>query len=170
MFKLKINRYLRKKLKEPLGDLLTGSQKEINFQLKKLISKKPKKIICVGDAVSRKFTKLGLPANIKIIDNKEMRKKVKPFAFNAETIFRVKNPKGTINLAAWQALKDALKKDEALIIIDGEEDLLALPAILSAPKGALIFYGQPKKGIVSIKVNKEKKLEAKKILDMMKIK
>jgi uncharacterized protein (UPF0218 family) len=170
LLKLKINKYLRRRLKEPLGNLLSGSQKEINQQLKKLILTKPKKIICVGDAVSRRFTKLGLPTSIKVIDNKEMRRKVKPFIYKTETVFKVKNSKGTIDLAAWQALKDALKKDDALIIVDGEEDLLALPAIISAPEGSLIFYGQPKKGIVSIKVNKKKKNEAKEILNMMKIK
>ncbi|MBS7657965.1 MAG: DUF359 domain-containing protein [Candidatus Bathyarchaeia archaeon] len=169
MLKFKINRYLRRKLKEPLGDLLTGPQKKINQQLKKLVLTKPRKIICVGDAVSRRFTKLGLPVNIKIIDNKEMRKKAKPFIFKAETIFKIKNPKGTIDLTAWQALKNALKKDDVLIMVDGEEDLLVLPAIVSAPEGSLIFYGQPKKGIVSIRINKKKKNEAKEILNIMKI-
>ncbi len=169
MPKLKLTRSLRKRLKAPLGDLLTGPQKEINHKLKELVSTKPKKIICIGDAVSRKFTELGLPVNIKIIDNKEMRKKVAPFNFKTENIFKVKNPKGTIDLAAWQALKEALKKNDALIIVDGEEDLLALPAIISAPEGSLIFYGQPKEGVVSIKVDKKKKNEAKEILNLMKI-
>jgi len=157
-------------LKKPLGKLLTGSQTEINQKLKKLSLEKPRKIICVGDAVSRRFTKLGLPTNVKIIDNKEMRRKIQPFNFKAKTIFKVKNPKGSIELTAWQAIKDAVKKDDVLIIVDGEEDLLTLPAIMAAPEDSLIFYGQPKTGVVLIKVNKEKKNEVKKIISMMKLK
>ncbi|MBS7655428.1 GTP-dependent dephospho-CoA kinase family protein [Candidatus Bathyarchaeota archaeon] len=156
-------------LKKPLGKLLAGSQTEVDQKLKKLALEKPRKIICVGDAVSRKFMKLGLPTNVKVIDNKEMRRKVEPFDFKAKTIFKVRNPKGSIELAAWQAIKDAVKKDDVLMIVDGEEDLLALPMIISAPEDSLIFYGQPKTGVVSIKVNKEKKSEAKKIISMMKV-
>jgi uncharacterized protein (UPF0218 family) len=170
LFKLKINKRLRRLLKKPLGKLLTGSQSEIEQELKKFFLEKPRKIICVGDAVSRRFVKLGLPVNVKVIDNKEMRRKIESFNFKAKSVFKVKNPKGSIELTAWQAIKDALKKDDALIIVDGEEDLLALPAIISAPEGSLIFYGQPKTGVVSIKVDKEKKAEAKEIISRMKLK
>jgi len=35
------------------------------------------------------------------------------------------------------------KPHPTLVFVDGEEDLLALPLILSLPQNYLLFYGQP---------------------------
>jgi uncharacterized protein (UPF0218 family) len=45
------------------------------------------------------------------------------------------------------------------IVVAGEEDLLALPAILLAPLGAIVLYGQWDRGAILVKVNEEKKKE-----------
>ena len=55
------------------------------------------------------------------------------------------------------------------IVINGEEDLLALPAVLFAPEGSFVVYGQPKEGVVVIKVTAEKKAEVKLIIDEMEV-
>ena len=85
--------------------------------------------------------------------------------------FKVKNNPGTINLQAAEAVKKAIKnylKTEKMvrqahykqtIVVAGEEDLLALPAILLAPLGAIVLYGQWDRGAILVKVNEEKKKE-----------
>ncbi len=50
------------------------------------------------------------------------------------------------------------------LVIDGEEDLLALPAIDHAPLGSVVYYGQPGQGLVEVVVRKEKKVEARALL------
>lgn len=170
MFRFRLTRNLRKKLKEPFGRVISGPEEEVDRELRKAALVGPEgKIICVGDAVSRKFVKLGLPTNLKVVDNKEMRRKLGSFNFKAKSIFKVKNPRGTIGFMAWQIMKEAMKKEDALILVDGEEDLLTLAAICLAPLGSKIFYGQPKVGVVMIEVNERKKEEVRAIISMMKL-
>jgi hypothetical protein len=98
-----------------------------------------------------------------------MRKQVKPEVFEGKILVRVKNPQGTITEEAIAAIRDALESDEHFhILVDGEEDLLALIAVLFAPEKSLIVYGQPYTGIVVVEVTPEKKAAAMEILDTMK--
>ena len=79
--------------------------------------------------------------------------------------FHVVNPAGTISQESWQAIKNALKQEAATVIVEGEEDLLALPAILEAQLNALIVYGQPSQGIVIVEVTSQRKAKLAKLLD-----
>ena len=47
------------------------------------------------------------------------------------------------------------------------KDLLALVAILEAPKNSLVVYGQPYEGVVVVKVDETIKEKAKKIIQAM---
>ena len=53
------------------------------------------------------------------------------------------------------------------VVVDGEEDLLTLVAVLYAPEGSFVVYGQPYQGIIVVKVTPEKKAEAKALLNTM---
>jgi hypothetical protein len=48
-------------------------------------------------------------------------------------------------------------KTKRSLIIDGEEDLLTLPAILFAPLNVYIVYGQFEEGIVALPVTEDLK-------------
>ncbi|MBI4226334.1 DUF359 domain-containing protein, partial [Candidatus Roizmanbacteria bacterium] len=83
--------------------------------------------------------------------------------------FTTKNPPGTISISAIRDIKRALAnylktKRKQLIIIKGEEDLLALPAILLAPLHSLVLYGQIDLGVVIVEVTVKKKKEVEKLL------
>jgi uncharacterized protein (UPF0218 family) len=161
---------LRVKLKEPFGTLILGSFAQTMDKLETLVKReKPPKIVSVGDAVSRNLHEYKINPQLSITDNKCMRKQVKPEVFEGKILVRVKNPQGTITEEAIAAIRDALESDEHFhIIVDGEEDLLALIAVLYAPEKSLIVYGQPYAGIVVVEVTPEKKTAAMKILDTMK--
>ena len=45
------------------------------------------------------------------------------------------------------------------LVVDGEEDLLALPSILFAPLNAYVLYGQPNEGIVVVSVTESLKIK-----------
>jgi len=51
------------------------------------------------------------------------------------------------------------------IFVRGEEDLAALPAILLAPEGSVVLYGQPDEGVVFVSITKSKKEEILDLLD-----
>lgn len=160
----------RRKLHTPFGILVKGFLPDNKDEIDKILEiQKSPILISVGDKVSRDLFTNNFNLNLIIIDNKCMRKRIKPKKFFVEKIFSAKNPPGTITDQAIKAIIDALESSKrAQIVIDGEEDLLSLIAILHAPINAFVIYGQPNEGIVVIKVSEKSKEDVKKILKEMK--
>ncbi len=50
-------------------------------------------------------------------------------------------------------------------MVDGEEDMLALPLFVMAPIGAFVLYGQPLEGLVLVRITAAKRKEAKDLMD-----
>ena len=161
---------LRIKLKKPFGHLIQGSPVETIEKIKEQIEKeKPSKIISVGDIVSRNLHNYNINPQLTIIDNISLRKPIIPKEPVAEQTIFVKNPPGTISEEAIFAIKQALeKKEHTHIVIEGEEDLLALIAVLYSPENAFVIYGQPYSGIVVVKVTFQKKAQVNEFLNTMK--
>ncbi len=162
---------LREKFKEPFGILIQGSFNETMGKMKELVDKeKPPRTISVGDVVSRNLHEHNIHPQLTIIDNKFLRSQTMPQKASAERTIHVKNPQGTITQEAISAIKEALeKKEHTHIVVNGEEDLLTLIAVLYAPENSFVVYGQPYSGIVVVKVSSEKKAQAKEFLKAMKI-
>lgn len=162
---------LRLKLKQPLGKLIQGSFEQTMKTLKDLIEEeKTPTIISVGDIVSKNLIENNIPPKLLIIDNKVMRKKIEPFSLKAEKTVYAENPPGTITIEAFETIYEALRtSQQTKIVVDGEEDLLALIAILHAPEKAIVVYGQPREGIVVVKVTQMKKKEVTEILKTMEV-
>ena len=161
---------LRAKLKKPFGTLIQGTFSETMSKLGIIVEReKPPRIISVGDTVSQNLHEHKVNPQLSITDNKRMRKRIQPKIFPAKSVIHVKNPQGTITEEATAAVRKALESDKQVhIIVDGEEDLLTLVAVLHAPEDSLVVYGQPYVGIVVVKVTPEKKAETMEILKAMK--
>jgi uncharacterized protein (UPF0218 family) len=160
---------LRIKLKKPLGTLIRGSYTETVKKLLDMIKEeKPQTIISVGDTVSKNIAENHVLPQLAIVDNRVMRRSIQPIPTTAEKTIHVKNPPGTITEEATTAIQGALKSScHVKIIVDGEEDLLTLVAVLYAPQNSFVVYGQPYEGIVIVKVTPEKKAEVSEILKAM---
>jgi hypothetical protein len=160
---------VRIKLKEPIGILIRGSFAETMNLFKDLVRKeRPPKIVAVGDTVSRNLVRTGIFPQLLIVDHLAMRKSVQPISVESERTVRVRNPQGTITDEAIDSIIESLKGSQHVkIIVEGEEDLLALIAILYSPENSLVVYGQPYEGIVVAKVTPEKKAEIAEILKGM---
>jgi len=52
-------------------------------------------------------------------------------------------------------------------MVNGEEDLLVLPACIFAPENAIVLYGQPNEGLVIVKITPEIRNKAQSLLDLM---
>lgn len=157
-------------MKKPQGLLIEGPFEETMKRLKELIEKeKPSTIISVGDIVSQRMIEYGLSLNVVIVDNKTMRKSIQPIKVHTDQTLYAKNPPGSITDEAWAAIRHALEQDgRTKVMIDGEEDLLTLVTVLSAPANALVVYGQPNVGIVAIKVTEEARKKMRHIVYSMK--
>lgn len=160
---------LREKFKEPFGTLIQGSVNQTMTGLKDLVARqKPPIIVSVGDVVSKNLHDFNIHPQLTIIDNKSQRNRAICEDQMAEKAVHVINPQGTITQEAICAIKLALEQSEHThIIVDGEEDLLTLAAVLYGPEKSFVVYGQPNKGIVVVKVTLKKKAEVKEYLKAM---
>jgi uncharacterized protein (UPF0218 family) len=161
---------LRIFLKEPFGTLIEGSPQETMRQLAVLVAKqKPPRVITVGDVVTENLHKSGFNPKLSVIDYKSLRDQPMPKQAPVEKTVCVENPQGTITEAAEAAVKEALEADEHThLVVEGEEDLLTLIAVLYAVQDSFVVYGQPHVGIVVAKATKERKEQVKELLKEMK--
>jgi GTP-dependent dephospho-CoA kinase len=156
------------RLKEPFGRLLPGTPAKTMSALSQIISSiQPSRVAAVGDVVSRETLVAGINVNLRILDHISMRRPTAAFNLKVKKTYHVKNPAGVITLEAWETIKRAVKDEEALIVVEGEEDLLTLPCIVESPSNSLVLYGQPSKGLVVVETNARVKSEAGLILNRM---
>lgn len=113
---------------------------------------------------------LGVKPRVEVVDMKERRNPRDEPRSSAERVLHVANAPGTISVYAFEAIRVAISsKWRTRIVVDGEEDLLALPAIALAPDGSLVFYGQPNEGMVCVEVNAASRDKAIRLLTMFKL-
>ncbi len=157
------------RLKHPLGSLLLGSPEHTMRLLKDTIRREhPPKVYVVGDFTALKAIEYGIKVDLYIVDNKVMRQPVDAVPMRRLKIFTAHNPPGTITSEAWAVLQRIIEYDfPVLLVVEGEEDLLALPVIKLAPSKAYVVYGQPHVGLVLVRVTEEKKREINVLLNKM---
>jgi GTP-dependent dephospho-CoA kinase len=156
------------KLKTPFGRLIKGPPEKTIPQLELMIREtKPPMVIAVGDVVSRETLKAGVRVRIRIVDNRSMRKDLATSSYAAKKEYRVRNPPGVITDEARQIIREAVREEESVILVEGEEDLLVLPVILEVPDQSLVLYGQPHEGLVAVTVTPEKKKEVARMMERM---
>lgn len=151
-------------LKRPFGTLVLD--KDITKQ--KIISmlEGSKKIITVGDATTERLLSFGITPDIAVIDGVERRSlRDYPINYPAKEMLCT-NPAGMISRGAVQVLQSALETPSpVMVIVEGEEDMLALPLFTMAPKGSAVLYGQPLEGIVLVNITEEKQNQAKDLMN-----
>lgn len=159
---------VRNKLKTPLGTLIENKKINREYLLNIINSNQT---ITIGDATTEKFIKYNIPINISVFDSKEKRIKREPPLLNSVKLHKLRNPQGRITQDSIELIKNCLIiKDKLQIIVEGEEDLLTLLFTSIFPINTMIFYGQPNQGLVIVKINKELRKYANKLLNEIGIK
>lgn len=154
---------LRKTLQESFGQIVTDVHK---------IPKENMLLVTVGDIVTYSFRKEYIYPAISIIDFRSKRASLtdsKMLALLPASGKRISNPPGMITAGAVSAYQKALDtfladSEKNIIAIDGEEDLLALPAILLAPLGSIVMYGIQRVGMIAVSVDEAKKKQIKELV------
>lgn len=138
-------------------------------ELGKLIEReRPSKIISVGDVVSDNMIKHNIHPQVLVVDNRVMRETIKPILADVDRTLHVKNPPGTLTDEAWLVMQEAMEGSQRTrVLVDGEEDLITLVAVLCAPEDSMVVYGQPHEGIVVVKVTEEKRKIIRSIVEAM---
>jgi len=156
---------IKERLRKPLGRLIPGGPSETSKTLVEELSRVPGKIIAVGDRVSRELSRLGIRADVYIVDDKIERQSVEPFKAHGAAEVCCENEPGTISEDAYNAVRTAVNMSGPVVVrVRGEEDLLALVAIVEAPLGSVVIYGQPRMGVVLVEIDEKAKENAVSIL------
>lgn len=153
----------REKLREPRGDLV--QEEEL---IKELESRNHSRVIAVGDRVSRDIAASEIDADLYITDGRVEREETgEELEIDAEREFDVENPSGEITKEAWKATRKASAlRCNTHLHVDGEEDLLALPATVFAPEDSIIVYGLWDRGAVLMEPDKENRKFCKDLIDL----
>ena len=156
-------------LKEPFGVLI----KDDNIDKESLDREigEAHKIITVGDTTTEKLVSLGFIPDISVVDGKEKRiKKDKIFEYSTDKILHFENKPGELDehiITEIQQLTQSRLNGRIKFIIEGEEDLVALPFLMFSPDNWVICYGQPQPyhGMVIVHVNEDSRRRAKLIFN-----
>jgi uncharacterized protein (UPF0218 family) len=160
---------LRAELKTPAGALHTDAET--------LLGAAGGPLFTVGDVVTHHVIRAGETPDVALVDDRTERSEVD--ATVARTIAEfdgfdreqsAPNPAGALSAELLSALVAAVERapeESALLVVDGEEDLAALPAIAVAPAGASVVYGQPGEGMVLVTVDGEVRAEMTDLLSRM---
>ncbi len=160
-------------LKEPFGTLIESSR--ISKESIKGFTKQATLIITVGDATTDRLWSFGIVPDISVVDGKEQRvQRFRGGEFLSDSLnLECYNPAGHVTENAINALEiaiNACSRDPVRVIVKGEEDLLVLPLLLMVPRGSIVMYGQPNKGIVIIRIDSNSRKKAKHLLERLRLK
>ncbi|ABL87672.1 Protein of unknown function DUF359 [Pyrobaculum islandicum DSM 4184] len=109
-------------------------------------------IYTVGDIVTTNFLKYSLAPTSAAVDGKTRRGlKIDKPTFFRKTI-EVYNPPGYITEEAWIAVEEAVR-DNVMIKVNGEEDMLSLAFIKLAPPHSVVVYGHYMGALIAIPVD-----------------
>ncbi|QHS16471.1 GTP-dependent dephospho-CoA kinase family protein [Halopenitus persicus] len=163
---------LRSEFKEPLGPVTTDTDELLDrVERTRATHDAPAApLVAVGDVVTYHLREAGVTPDVALLDGKTEREEVaveirRALADVGDARIPVENPAGELSRELLVALREALASDEATVIeVTGEEDLAAVPAILAAPLGSSVVYGQPGEGMVHVAVTPETRDRARELL------
>lgn len=158
---------LRRSLKKPLGQLFPAVDVRGEEFLALVAS--ASMVVTVGDRATETLQEtMGKSPDVFVVDGMERRAAREVPRIAHGSALKAKNPAGMITKAALTAMKKAFAGEKpVMLLIDGEEDLLTIPAVIEAPVGAVVFYGQPLEGVVAVKVDEKSKASARDVLRKM---
>ena len=166
----KLTESVRRELKRPLGKLVSTAEAVKAAQKAK---REGRLVVCVGDSCAYEFISAGVRPDVVVYDElcerkptpEEIRSAISSYGGKGVS---VSNPAGFVSEELEKAVSEAVSRGGGKIFVKGEEDLAALPAMMVAPDGSLIAYGQPGEGVVLVIVTPGMRDLAQSIYERMK--
>ena len=149
-----INDDQRRFLKRPFSEPVKNIDK-------KALEKMNCKFIVVGDYSTQFFVENGIEFDVCVVDYKterrdisEQSKKVINTTMKNRKVLKIHNPKGVVSDEAISMVREWVEHgDKMFVIVEGEDDLVALPFFAYAPEDYCVVYGIKNKGMVVKKVS-----------------
>ena len=160
---------LRPELAEPLGRVFTAE--EVQGEDFVELVRRAAMVVTVGDKVTETLDGVGRTPDVQVVDGVERRGRRDLPEVHYARLVKVKNPAGMLTLGTIGGMRKAFEgKKPVRVLVEGEEDLVAILAIAMAPASAVVFYGQPKVGVVTVKVDRRSRSRNRAILAKIGIK
>lgn len=179
---------LREELKAPLGPVFTDADA--------LLAGAHEPIVAVGDVVTYHLLGANYRPAVAVLDGRTKRGRIDPEIGDAlgvpdasaaaepdepdgssaaraddqwfDEVVQVQNPAATLTSDLLGALTAAIAGDgSTVVVVDGEEDLAVLPAVLAVPDGGAVVYGQPDEGMVLVVADADSRGRVREILTRM---
>jgi len=136
---------------ESCGDVIETARRAA----REVIGPSCRLLIAVGDVVCTSLIQAGVTPDACIIDGATLRKRSVGGARMLECVFdrvlRVRNPRSMITVESMECVSECVRSARrgirCLVLVEGEEDLLALPAVLECRVGECVAYGLPGRGV-----------------------
>jgi hypothetical protein len=159
---LRLPASLRDEFKEPFGPVYTDAEGL-------LADAGDGPVVAVGDVVTAHLLRAGRTPDVAVVDGRTKREAVDAETADALDALppgtTVENPPAELTEALLRALREAVDAEgERVVDVDGEEDLATLPAVVAAPDGTSVVYGQPDEGMVLVAVTPETRAEMRTLL------
>ncbi len=146
----------RERFREPRGTVVQDEE-----LINELRERDYHRLICVGDRVSLDVADSGIDADIYVVDGHIERERIdtrKHDELGTDLEMNTENPAGVITEDAWNTMREATAHTcSTAVHVDGEEDLLALPAFLFASPDSLVVYGDWQNGAVIVEPDEKMK-------------
>ena len=158
---------MRAELGRPMGPIFTD--------VERLLADAGDPLLAVGDVVTYHVERAGVVPDVAVVDGLTEREAVDDEVATGVARLgertrevRVENPAATLTRELVDALREAVADPEpTVLVVDGEEDLVTLPAVVAAPLGASVVYGQPGEGTVHAEVTEQSKAQMRDLLARM---
>lgn len=151
---------LRGELKDPIGPVFTDPED--------LLEEVEGPLVTVGDVVTYHLERASRTPDVSVIDERTERGPVAPEYAVGGADVTVSNPAATLTADLLRAIREAVHAEPPTrIMVDGEEDLATVPAIIATPEGTSVVYGQPGEGMVLVEVTPEIKARMRSLLKRM---
>jgi len=156
-------------LPEPLREALTEPFGPVYTDAAALLADAGRPVVAVGDVVTYHLRTAGHDPHVAVVDGRSEREAVdaalRRVAVDGTCRVEAANPPAELSRELLAALREALARAaDTVVVVDGEEDLATLPAVLAAPSGAAVVYGQPGEGMVLVEVTEATRAEIRELL------
>lgn len=154
--------YLNEKQKTAIRNIQARiiSNEQLEVENNKSIST----IVLVGDVVTKTFIEKHMQFSVAYIDGYTQHKEVPTLSSVEQT--HITHPAGQLQANTFDHIFQHKAQSSCVYKIDGEEDLIAVEAILALPLGSSVVYGNPfpPQGIGIVLVNESMKSEIRNII------
>ena len=150
---------------KPMGTLIPDDA--VSPEVIRKVASDRSPVVTVGDRTTERMLGYSIPVDLQIVDGVEQRM-ARPAPGDTYYTIRCDNPASCITQEAVSAIRRGYDIQKPVrILVSGEEDLLLLPALIYAPEGAVLLYGQPNQGVVVVYADYTSKCRGWYLMDLL---